>query len=155
MESKDEEDDEFYTLEEIVNFNNKTMAYMARKFKNLIFPKSMPFKANTSFRNYNRGVSSNPSEVAKKKNGYKYVLVNMYKIRCYNCSDLGHFATECEKLKQPRKGEGDYEELKNKYDAFLRKQQGKYYVAEGKCWDDIDEDDDEEYGNYALMAHLD
>ena len=90
-----------------------------------------------------------------KKGGYKFGLVNKSKIICYNDSELAHFATECEKPKQPRKGERDYEELKSKYDALMRKQQMKAYVAEGKCWDDSDEDDDEEYGKYALMAYSD
>ena len=141
-----DEDDDFYTLEEINNLNNKTMEYVARKFKNLGFSKSRPFMAKTSFRNYNKGGSSRKNEGANK-GGYKYVLVNKSEIRCYNCSKLGLFATECKKPKQPRKGKGDYEELKSKYDVLLRKQQGKAYVAEGKCWDDSNEEEDEEYGN--------
>ncbi|KAL8103208.1 hypothetical protein AgCh_027664 [Apium graveolens] len=39
------------------------------------------------------------------------------------------------------------------YVALLKKQQGKAYIAEGKSWDDTDdEDENEEFGNYALMA---
>ena len=44
-------------------------------------------------------------------------------------------------------------ELEAKYDA-LKKQSSKAYIAEGKCWDDTDSDeDDSEICNYALMAH--
>ncbi|KAL8154895.1 hypothetical protein AgCh_000304 [Apium graveolens] len=38
------------------------------------------------------------------------------------------------------------------YDALLKKQQGKAYIAEGKSWDDSDNDEDEEVGNYAFMV---
>ena len=45
--------DELNIVEEIDNLNNKILAYMARKFKNLIFPKSRLFKAKKYFNNYN------------------------------------------------------------------------------------------------------
>ena len=35
---------------------------------------------------------------------------------------------------------------------LLKKQQSKAYIAEGKSWDDSENDEDEEFGNYALMA---
>ena len=34
----------------------------------------------------------------------------------------------------------------------MKKHQGKAYIAEGKSWDDSDNDDNEEFGNLALMA---
>ena len=45
-----------------------------------------------------------------------------------------------------------YDELKQKYKALLKKQHGKAYIAEGKSWDDSDNDDTEEFGNLTLMA---
>ncbi|KAL8126314.1 hypothetical protein AgCh_013558 [Apium graveolens] len=57
---------------------------------------------------------------------------------------------ECRKPKKVKK-EKAYLELEAKYEAPIRKQQGKAYIAEGKSWDDSDNDDDEEVGNYALM----
>ncbi|KAL8116147.1 hypothetical protein AgCh_022592 [Apium graveolens] len=45
-----------------------------------------------------------------------------------------------------------YLELKAKYEALLKKQQNKAYITEGKSWDDSKNDEDEEFGNYALMA---
>ncbi|KAL8108912.1 hypothetical protein AgCh_025128 [Apium graveolens] len=58
------------------------------------------------------------------------------------------------KGKKPKKAKKDkaYLELEAKYDALLKKQQGKAYIAQGKSWDDSDNDEDEEVGNYALMA---
>ena len=34
----------------------------------------------------------------------------------------------------------------------MKKQQGRAYIDEGKNWDDSDNDDEGEYGNFALMA---
>ena len=45
-----------------------------------------------------------------------------------------------------------YDELKQKYEALLKKQQGKAYITEGKSWDDSDNDDTKEFGNLTLMA---
>ncbi|KAL8147007.1 hypothetical protein AgCh_004650 [Apium graveolens] len=58
------------------------------------------------------------------------------------------------KGKKPKKAKKNkaYLKLEAKYDALLKKQQGKAYIAEGKCWDDSDNDEDEEVGNYTLLA---
>ena len=42
--------------------------------------------------------------------------------------------------------------MEAKYEALLKKQQSKAYIVKGKSWDDFDNDEDEEVGNYALMA---
>ena len=34
----------------------------------------------------------------------------------------------------------------------MKKQQGRAYIAEAKNWDDSDNDDEGEYGNFALLA---
>ncbi|KAL8120873.1 hypothetical protein AgCh_017883 [Apium graveolens] len=79
------------------------------------------------------------------KNSYKTGSVDRSKIRCFNCDELGHFATECRKPKKVKKDKA-YLKLEAKYEALLRKQQGKAY------WDDSYNDEDEEFGNYALMT---
>lgn len=76
-------------------------------------------------------------------------------VRCFKYNKLGHMANEC-KIKLKDKA---YLALKSKYEALLKqtarnKQTGsnKAYIAEGKCLDDYDEDeDDTEFYNYALM----
>ncbi|KAL8100545.1 hypothetical protein AgCh_032705 [Apium graveolens] len=42
------------------------------------------------------------------------------KIRCYNCDELGQFATECRKPKKAKKDKA-YLELEAKYEALLKK----------------------------------
>ena len=90
--------------------------------------------------------------------GYKIGLVDHSKFRCYNCNELGNLSTECRKTKQakdkrePFQKRESYVELKQKYDELLKKQQDRAYVVEGKNWDDSDNDDEGEYGNFALMA---
>ena len=79
-------------------------------------------------------------------------MVDISKFKCYNCNESGHFSTECRKPKQTRGQRESYDEIKQKYEALLKKQQGKAYIAEGKSWDDSDNDGTEEYGNIALMA---
>ncbi|KAL8102972.1 hypothetical protein AgCh_027488 [Apium graveolens] len=127
-----DEEDEFYTLDELDELD-KSMAYLARKFSNIRVKKPRFFKS--------KGY----------KTGYKTGFVDRSNIRCFNCDELGHFATECRKPKKARKDKA-YLELEAKYDALLKKQQGKAYITEGKSWDDSDNDEDEEVGNYALMA---
>ncbi|KAK1397704.1 hypothetical protein POM88_007567 [Heracleum sosnowskyi] len=39
--------------------------------------------------------------------------------------------------------------------GYPKKNQGRAYVAEGKCWDESDDEDEEEYVNLALMASTD
>ena len=79
-------------------------------------------------------------------------MVDRSKFKCYNCNEPGYFATECRKPKQTRGQRESYDELKQKYEALLKKQHGKAYIAEGKSLDDSDNDDTEEYDNIALMA---
>ena len=69
-------------------------------------------------------------------------MMDRSKIRCFNCNEMGHFATEC---KKPRHIRNTF------YDVSQKKKTGKAYLAHGKSLDDS-ESEDEEVGNLALMA---
>ncbi|KAL8121592.1 hypothetical protein AgCh_018363 [Apium graveolens] len=56
------------------------------------------------------------------------------------------------KAKHPMMNQDLKLQLPQQYEALLKKQQSKAYIAEGKSWDDSENDEDEELGNYALMA---
>ena len=152
------DEDDFYTMEELEQLKNKIMAYMAGKFKNLRFRRNPKYKfksgsnysgsSGSGFRG-NRGGSSSGSY---NKSGYKTGIVDISKLKFYNCNEPRYFITECRKPKQIKGQIESYDELRQKYEALLKKQHGKTYIAEGKSWDDSDNDDTEEYGNLALMA---
>ncbi|TKW70165.1 MAG: hypothetical protein DI543_29215, partial [Bradyrhizobium icense] len=143
-------DDEFYTLDELDELD-KSMAYLARKFSNIRVKKPRYFKSKGQSFNKESSWKGKGKYTSDNKNGYKTGSVDRSNIRCFNCDELGHFATECMRPKKAKKDKA-YLELEAKYEALLKKQQGKAYVAEGKSWDDSDNDEDEEVGNYALMA---
>ena len=156
------EESEYYTLEELEQMEDKTMAYLAAKFSHIRFKRNPKYKFKGST---NRFQKSNYTPSTGFKGGYKTGMIDRSKSRCYNCNELGHFATECQKPRQARdKKSGydrkdSYDELK-KENARLRqqlenssgKQKGRAYIAEGKHWDDTDSDEEQEYVNMALMA---
>ncbi|KAL8105339.1 hypothetical protein AgCh_029215 [Apium graveolens] len=98
---------------------DQSMAYLARKFSNIRVKKPRFFK--------NKGQSSNNNNWKPKaqynsasKGGYKTGSVDISKIRCFNCDELGHFATECRKPKKVKKDKANLE-LEAKYEALLKK----------------------------------
>ncbi|KAL8103457.1 hypothetical protein AgCh_027877 [Apium graveolens] len=145
-----DEVDEFYTLDELDELD-KSMAYLARKFSNIRVKKPRIFKSKGQSFNKDSSWKGKGKYTLDSKTGYKTRSFDRSNIRCFNCDELGHFATECRKPKKAKKDKA-YLELEAKYDALLKKQQGKAYIADGKSWDDSDNDEDEEVGNYALMA---
>ena len=135
--------DDFYTMEELEQLENKTMAYMAGKFKNLRFRRNPKYKFKSGS-NYSgssgsgfRGNQGGSSLWSYNNSGYKTGMVDISKFKCYNCNEPGHFATEFRKPKQMKGQRESYDELKQKYEALLKKQQGKAYIAKGKSWDDL------------------
>ena len=155
---QDGDEDDFYSMEELEQVENKTMTYMEEKFKNLRFRRNPKYKfksgssysgsSGSGFRG-NRGYSSSRSY---NKSGYKTGMEDRSKFKTYNCNKPGHFATECQKPKQVKGQRESYEVLKQKYDALVKKHQSKAYIVEGNSWDDSENDDNEEFGNLALMA---
>ncbi|KAL8108708.1 hypothetical protein AgCh_024975 [Apium graveolens] len=113
------QEDEFYTLDELDEMD-QSMAYLARKFSNIRVKKPRFFK--------NKGQSSNSNNWKPKtqynsarKGGYKTGSADRSRIRCFNCDELGHFATECRKPKKVKKDK-TYLELEEKYESLLKKQ---------------------------------
>ncbi|KAK1369485.1 hypothetical protein POM88_035577 [Heracleum sosnowskyi] len=141
------EDEDFYSIEEMENMDNPTMAYMAKKFKNIRFKRNKPYKSQGQTSRFSKGNSSKV-EGGATRGGYKTRMVDRSKFRCYNCNELGHFATECRRPKQNQR-------MDKGSSGHFKKGQGKAYVAEGKCWDDSTDEEEDEYVNLALMAKSD
>ncbi|KAL8092201.1 hypothetical protein AgCh_034479 [Apium graveolens] len=144
------EKDEFYTLEELDELD-QSMAYLARKFSNISVKNPRYFKNKGQSFNKDNSWKEKGKYNSDSKNGYKTGYVDRSNVRCFNCDEQGHFATECKKPKKAKKDKA-YLELEAKYEALLRKRKNKAYIAEGKSWDDSGNDKDEEFGNFALMG---
>ncbi|KAK1360638.1 CCHC-type domain-containing protein [Heracleum sosnowskyi] len=144
LQLTDVEDEDFYSLEEMEKMDNPTMAYMDKKFKNIRFKRNKPYKSQGQTSRFSKGNFSKV-EGGATRGGYKTGMVDRSKFRCYNCNELGHFATECRRPKQNQR-------MDKGSSGHFKKGQGKAYVAEGKCWDDTDDEEEEEYVNLALMA---
>ena len=116
--SQEGDEDDFYSMEELEQLENNTMAYKPGKFKNLSFRRTpkYKFRSGSSYSGSiisgfkeNRGGASSGSY---SKSGYKTCMVDRGKFKCYNCNELGHFTIECRKPKQARGQRESYEELK-------------------------------------------
>ncbi|XP_074327614.1 uncharacterized protein LOC141665528 [Apium graveolens] len=132
---------DYYTTEELQSMKDPTMANLAGMFSNIRFRRKQGFRGSGSS---NRGQRSSPSSGS----GYKTWMVDRSKFRCYNCDEVGHFATECRKSQQGKDKDKTYQK---KDSGSSRKYPVKSYISEGKSWDDTD-DEEEQYGNLALMA---
>ncbi|KAL8091512.1 hypothetical protein AgCh_033945 [Apium graveolens] len=131
--------DDFYSLEELEQLENESMAQIVKRFSNVRFKRNPKFWYKS---NYNRFQTGGSSSSNTSSGGYKTGMVDRSTIRCYNCNELGHFTTKCRKPKQVRK---------NSYDSNQKSNSERAYLAKGRSWDDTDSEDEEE-GNLALMA---
>ena len=100
------------------------MALIVKRFGKFRFRRNPNFKFKSNVNRFQRGGSSTSNN---SRGGYITGMVDRSKIRCFNCNEMGHFATECKKPRQ----------FKNtSYDVSQKKKTGKAYLAEGKSWDD-------------------
>ena len=125
--------DEFYSLEELEQLEDGSMAEMVKKFGQFRFRRNPNFKTkSTGNTKVQRGSSSTSDS---SRGGYKTGLVDRKTVCCSICKEMGHFASECKKT---------YSSGKKSESAFR---------AKGRSWDDTDSD--EEYANLALVADED
>ena len=137
--STSQSDGDFYSLEELKQLEDESMALIVKIFGNFRFRRNPYFKFKSNYKRFQKGFSSSSNS---QRGGYKTGMVDKGKIRCFNCNEMGRFATECKMERQ----------IKNtSFDVSQKKKTGKAYLATGKSWDDSDSDD-EEVGNLALMA---
>ena len=128
--STSESDGDFFSLEELEQLEDESIAIIVKKFGHFRFRRDPNFKLNS---NYNRVQGSGSSTSNSQRGGYKTGMVDRGQIRCSNCNEMGHFATECKMQRQ------------------MKKDTGNAYLDVEKSWDGSDSDD-EEVGNLALMA---
>ena len=90
---------DFYSLEELDQLEDDSMALIVRRFGKFKFRRNPSFRYRSNANRFQRGGSSTPSST---RGGYKSGMIDRSKIRCFNCNELGHFANECMKPKQGR-----------------------------------------------------
>lgn len=111
-------DSEYYSLKELEQLEDDSMALIVNKFDNFRFRRNPIFKYKSNFNRFQREGSSSSNST---RGGYKTGTVDRSKIRCYKCNDMVHFATECKKARQVRN---------NFYDTTQKKKTRKTHVAE-------------------------
>ncbi|XP_074324069.1 uncharacterized protein LOC141660989 [Apium graveolens] len=123
---------DYYTMEELQDMKDPTMANMAAMFGNLRFRRTQAFRGSGSS---NRGQKS-PSY---SDSGYKIGMVDRKNVKCFNCGEMGHFATECRRSQQARDKGKAYQ---RKDSRGSKKYSVKSYIAEGRSWDDTDDEEE-------------
>ena len=90
-------DGDFYSLEELEQLEDESMALIVKRFGNYRFRRNPDFKFKSNYNRFQRGGSSSSNST---RGGYKTGTMDRSKIRCFNCNEMGHFATECKKPRQ-------------------------------------------------------
>lgn len=139
-------EDEFYTLEELEQLKDKSMAYMATRFKHIKFIKNPRYQKASRSKLQGKGGYSGSESIIRSSMPKSNVFCKS-KVKCYNYNDLEIFVTKCrkpetalvkeksisyEKKNSYRDLKRENERLKAKLKAIIAKYQGKAYLVEGK-----------------------
>ena len=90
--STSQSDGDFYSLGELEQLEDESMAIITKKFGNFICRRNPDFKLKS---NYNRVQESGSSTSNSQKGCNKTGMVDRGQICCSNCNEMGHFSTEC------------------------------------------------------------
>jgi hypothetical protein len=134
---------EYYSLEELDQLEDQDMALVVRNFGQKFRFRRNP---NHKYKSYNQFQKGSYGPTSSMSQGFKSDFMLRSKARCFNCDQLGHFASDCKKP-----------QIQKRVTFASATQKGKptkAYVAEGKSWDDTDSDE-EEATNLALVANED
>ena len=88
--STSQSDGDFYSLEELEQLEDESMALIVKRFGNFRFRRNPDFKFKSNYNKFQRGGSLSFNST---RGGYKTGMVDRSKIRCFNCNEMGHFAT--------------------------------------------------------------
>ena len=117
--SKDSED-EFYTLEELYQMEDKSMEYIPARFKYIKFRKN-PWYQNGTYRTKFQGKESYlDSGSGSRSSVSKPNMFDKSKVRCYNSNNREHFAIECRKPKVALVNEKSNSYDKNSYEDLKK-----------------------------------
>ena len=95
--SPNQSDGDFYSLEELEQLEDESMALIVKRFGNFRFRRNPDFKFKSNYNRFQKGGSTSSNS---SRGGYKTGMVDRSKIRCFNCNEMGHFATECKMQRQ-------------------------------------------------------
>ena len=73
------------------------MALIVKRFGKFRFRRNPNFEFKSNVNRFQRGGSSTSNS---SEGGYKTWMVDIIKIRCFNCNEMGNFATECKNSRQ-------------------------------------------------------
>ena len=85
---------DFYSVEELEQLEDESMALIVKRFGNYRFIRNPDFKFKSNYNRFQRGGSSTSNST---RGGYNTGMVDRRKICCFNYNEMGHFATECKK----------------------------------------------------------